>query len=239
MINLKLIEREFYISKLINVCGTPDVKVITGVRRSGKSKLLETFKEYILKTNTNSNIIHINFNIKQFDSLKTANNLYEYISNKYIEGKDNFVLIDEVQMCCEFEKVINWIHAEEKYDIYVTGPNAFLLSSDLATLFTGSTFEVEMYPFSFKEFCKYYSYSDFNEAFDKYVLEGGMSGSYLNKTNEERYKYLKDVYNALIVRDIKQKYNIRNVKLLDELNDFLMDNISNLISSRGGFMSSF
>lgn len=135
-------------------------------------------------------------------------------------------------MCNDFEKVINWIHAEEKYDIYVTGSNAFLLSSDLATLFTGRTFEIEMYPFSFKEFCKYYNYKDIDDAFNKYVLEGGMSGSYLYKTNEEKYEYLKDVYNALIVRDIRQKYKIRNVKLLDELNDFLMDNISNLTSSR-------
>lgn len=229
---MKLIEREYYISKLINVVGTPDIKVITGVRRSGKSKLLEAFKEYILKTNTNSNIIHINFNLKKYENLKNAESLYSYITENYKSNKDNFILIDEVQMCSEFEKAINWFHAEEKYDIYVTGSNAFLLSSDLATLFTGRTFEVEMYPFSFKEFCKYYNYTNTYEAFNNYVLEGGMSGSYLYKTNEERYKYLKDVYTALIVRDIRQKYNIRNVKLLDELNDFLMDNISNLISSR-------
>ena len=229
---MKIIEREFYISKLINVIGTPDIKVITGVRRSGKSKLLDAFKEYVSKTNTNSNIIHINFNIKKFDNLKSADSLYDYISENYKNGKDNYVLIDEVQTCDNFEKVINWIHAEEKYDIYVTGSNAFLLSSDLATLFTGRTFEVEMYPFSFKEFCKYYNYKDINEAFSNYVLEGGMSGSYLYSTSEERYEYLKDVYNALIVRNIRQKYNVRNVRLLDELNEFLMDNISNLTSAR-------
>ncbi len=229
---MKLIEREFYISKLINVIGTPDIKVITGVRRSGKSKLLDAFKEYVLETNSNCNIIDINFNIKKYDNLKNADSLYNYISESYKNDKENFVLIDEVQMCDDFEKVINWIHAEEKYDIYVTGSNAFLLSSDLATLFTGRTFEIEMYPFSFKEFCKYYNYKDINDAFNKYVLEGGMSGAYLYKTNEEKYEYLKDVYNALIVRDIRQKYKTRNVKLLDELNEFLMDNISNLTSSR-------
>ena len=229
---MKLIERKFYISKLINVIGTPDIKVVTGVRRSGKSKLLDAFKVFLLTTNSNSNIIHINFNIKKYDKLKNSENLYNYISENYIKGKDNFVLIDEIQMCKEFEKVINWIHAEEKYDIYITGSNAFLLSSDLATLFTGRTFEIKIYPFSFKEFCKYFNYKDINDSFNKYVLEGGMSGSYLYKTNEEKYEYLKDVYNALIVRDIRQKYKIRNVELLDELNDFLMDNISNLTSSR-------
>ena len=89
-----------------------------------------------------------------------------------------------------------------------------------------------MYPFSFEEFCRYYNYTDLNDSFDKYVLEGGMSGSYLYKTNEEKYLYLKDIYNALVIRDIKQKYGIRNTKLLDDLSDFLMDNISNIVSSR-------
>ena len=229
---MKIIEREQYLSKMISVIGTPDIKVITGVRRSGKSKILDLFKKYIEENIDNYNMIHINFNIKKFDSLKNSDDLYNYINEQYKTGKNNFVLIDEVQMCAGFEKVINWIHAEEKYDIYVTGSNAFLLSSDLATLFTGRTFKIEMYPFSFKEFIKYYNYKKIDEAFDKYVLEGGMSGSYLYKQNEEKYEYLKDVYNTLIVRDITTKYKIRNTKLLDELNDFLMDNISNLISSR-------
>ncbi len=218
---------------MINVIGTPDIKVITGVRRSGKSKLLEVFKEYVMNNVDNVNVIHINFNIKQYDNLKECNLLYNYIDEHYVNNKNNFVLINEVQMCDGFEKVINWIHAEEKYDIYVTGSNAFLLSSDLATLFTGRTFEIEVYPFSFKEFVKYYDYKDLDDAFNKYVVEGGMSGSYLYKTNEEKYEYLKNVYNTLIIRDITQKYKIRNNELLDELNDFLMDNISNLISSRG------
>ncbi len=229
---MKIIEREYYLLKMKNVIGTTDIKVITGVRRSGKSKLLETFKEYIVNNVDNYNIIHINFNIKKYDNLKSCDALYNYIDEHYASDKNNFVLIDEVQMCSNFEKVINWLHAEEKYDIYVTGSNAFLLSSDLATLFTGRTFEIKIYPFSFKEFIKYYNNKDLDEAFDKYVLEGGMSGSYLYKSNEEKYEYLKDVYNTLIVRDITQKYKIRNVELLDQLNDFLMDNISNLISSR-------
>lgn len=217
---------------MLNVIGTPDIKVITGVRRSGKSKLLEAFKNYIEKNIENYNIIHINFNIRKFDDLKNCDALYNYIDKHYINGKNNFVLIDEVQMCEGFEKAINWIHAEEKYDIYVTGSNAFLLSSDLATLFTGRTFEIQMYPFSFREFIMYYNYKDLDEAFDKYVLEGGMSGSYLYKTNEEKYKYLSNIYTTLIVRNITQKYKIRNTKLLEDLNNFLMDNISNLISSR-------
>ena len=153
---MKLIERNDYLTKLINVMGTPDIKVLTGVRRSGKSKLLELFKEYIKNNVNDYNIIHINFNLKEFDSLKNKDDLYNYVTERYIQGKNNFVMIDEVQMCDGFEKAVNWLHAEEKYDIYITGSNAFLLSSDLSTLFTGRTFEIKVYPFSFGEYNKYF-----------------------------------------------------------------------------------
>ena len=228
---MKLIKREFYLNKLINVIGTPDIKVITGIRRSGKSKLLESFKEYIMNNVEAYNIIHINFNLPKFENLKEYHKLYEYISENYLKGKHNFVLIDEVQMCKGFEKIINGIHAEEKYDIYITGSNAFLLSSDLATLFTGRTFSFEIYPFSFKEYLQYYKYKDIQEAFDNYVKEGGMSGSYVYKTQIDKYKYIEDVFNTLILRDIKQKYNIRNIDILNNLSNYLIDNISNLTSS--------
>lgn len=167
----------------------------------------------------------------KFEELKEYHKLYEYISNNYIENKNNFILIDEVQMCDGFEKALNGLHAEEKYDIYITGSNAFLLSSDLATLFTGRTFEIEVYPFSFKEYLKYYNYNNIQEAFDKYTQEGGMSGSYIYKTQEEKYQYISDVFNTLIIRDIKQKYNIKNTDVLNNLNNYLIDNISNLTSS--------
>lgn len=229
---MKLIEREFYLNKLINVIDTIDIKIITGVRRSGKSKLLEAFKNYVEKNIKDSNIIHINYNLPEFEDLTDYHNLYNYIESKYTDNKKNFVLIDEVQMCKCFEKAINGLHTKEKYDIYLTGSNAFLLSSDLATLFTGRTFEIEVYPFSFKEYLKYYEYNDLFEAFDKYVIEGGLAGSYLYKTIEDKYKYIYDIYNTLIVRDINKKYDIRNKNLIDNLTNFLMDNISNLTSSR-------
>ena len=135
-------------------------------------------------------------------------------------------------MCNNFEKAINGLHASEKYDIYITGSNAFLLSSDLATLFTGRTFEIKIYPFSFKEYMQYFEYSDNYSAFDKYMLEGGMSGSYLYKDSEAKYDYIADVFDTLIVRDIRQKYKIRNTQLMERTVDFLMDNISNLTSAR-------
>ena len=131
---MKLIERDFYLENLKKVVGTPDIKVITGVRRSGKSKLLEAFKFYIQNNVSNANVTHINFNLEKFESLKDYHKLNAYIEESYIDGKQNFVLIDEVQLCPNFELTISSLHAQEKYDIYLTSSNAFLLSSDLATL---------------------------------------------------------------------------------------------------------
>lgn len=229
---MKLINRNQYLEKMIRVIGTPDIKVITGVRRSGKSKLLEAFKDYIETEYADYNIIHINFNLPEFDHLLEYKPLYEYIKSQYSKDKQNFVLIDEVQMCQDFEKAINGLHATEQYDIYITGSNAFLLSSDLATLFTGRTFEIKVYPFSFSEYMQYFNYSDKFTAVDKYMIEGGMAGSYLYKDQEAKFDYIADVFDTLIVRDIRKKYKIRNMQLMDRIVDFLMDNISNLSSAR-------
>ena len=135
-----MIERDFYLNKLKDVMGTPDIKVITGVRRSGKSKLMESFMAYVRDNDTDANIIHVNFNLNAYENLMEYHALNDYIENAYIPEKNNYIFIDEVQMCNGFEKAINSLHASEKYDIYITGSNAFLLSSDLATLFTGRTF---------------------------------------------------------------------------------------------------
>lgn len=229
---MKLIDRNQYLDKLINVIGTPDIKVITGVRRSGKSKLLEAFKDYVEAEISDYNIVHINFNLPEYDHLLEYRPLYDYVKAQYVKGKQNFVLIDEVQMCTDFEKAINGLHAMEKFDIYITGSNAFLLSSDLATLFTGRTFEIKVFPFSFSEYMQYFGHSDKYTAMDKYMMEGGMSGSYLYKDQESKYDYIADVFDTLIVRDIRKKYKIRNMQLMDRLVDFLMDNISNLTSAR-------
>jgi len=231
VMKMKIIERE-YLKELISVIGTPDIKVITGVRRSGKSKLLQEFKNYILQNIQDSNIIEIDFNSLDYEALNEYHKMNTYIEERYIKNKKNFVLIDEVQMCKGFERTINSLHASEKYDIYITGSNAFLMSSDLATLFTGRTYEIEVLPFSFKEYLKYNEELHIDEAFHKYVREGGMAGSYLYKEEEQKYKYILDVYNTLIVRDMCEKYKIRNTELLDNLTNFMMDNISNITSIR-------
>ena len=142
-------------------------------------------------------------------------------------------MVDEVQMCPSFEKAINSLHAKEKYDIYVTGSNAFLQSSDLATLFVGRTYEVHVFPFSFNEYLSYFPSENLYGSLTKYITEGGMAGSYLYKNDAQKYRYINsEVLNALIVRDIVKKYRIKNEPLLHELIDFLMDNIGNVTSVR-------
>ncbi len=229
---MKLIQRNFYLNKLKDVMGTPDIKVITGIRRSGKSKLLESFMDYVRETDQAANIIHINFNLSNYENLLEYHALSNYVEKAHAPGRNNYVLIDEIQMCAGFEKAVNSLHASEKYDIYITGSNAFLLSSDLATLFTGRTFEIEVFPFSFREFMQYFELTDQYAAFNRYIQEGGMSGSYLYKTPESKYDYISDVFDTLVVRDIQKKYSIRNMPLMEQLCDFLIDNISNLASAR-------
>lgn len=229
---MKLIERDFYLDKLKNVMGTPDIKVITGVRRCGKSKLMDVFIDWIKQNEKDSNIIHINYNLFEFDSIKTAQSLNSYVEERYQKNNINYLLIDEVQLCTDFEKVINSFHASEKYDIYITGSNAFLLSSDLATLFTGRVFQIKVFPFSFLEYQKYFNNVDSENAFDSYAKEGGMSGSFVYKSTEEKYAYIKDIFDTLITRDIVQKYKIKNELLLNKLNDFMLDNISSEVSVR-------
>ncbi|MCQ2795398.1 MAG: ATP-binding protein [Bacilli bacterium] len=228
---MKLIKRDSYLEKLIEVAEAVDIKVITGLRRSGKSKLLVSFIEYLSK-NKNNNIIHIDFNNNKFDELKEYHALESFIESRYIRAKDNYVLIDEIQNCEHFELALNSLHSKEKFRLYVTGSNAFLMSSDLATLFTGRTFEIEVFPFSFKEYKKYYNVKENYPAFDNFIKEGGMSGSYIYKNQTDKIAYLKNVYRTLIIRDITQKYKIRNKMLINKITSFMVDNISNITSSR-------
>ena len=230
---MKLIERAQYLEELDSLINTPDIKVITGVRRSGKSKLMDAFIEQIKQSNPSANIIHVNFNITEFESLMEYHALENFIEEHYKMDTDNYVFIDEVQMCNHFEKAINSIHAKEKYDIYVTGSNAFLQSSDLATLFVGRTYEVHVLPFSFREYMKYFPSENIYGSLTSYMTEGGMAGSYLYKNSTQKYRYINtEVLNALIVRDIVKKYKIRNEPLMQQLIDFLMDNIGNIVSIR-------
>lgn len=228
---MKLIERTKYLDQLKSVQGVPDIKVITGIRRCGKSKLMEAFIEHIKNTDSNANIIYIDFTDLDFEELKEYHKLNDYIKNKYVESENNYLFIDEVQMCEGFEKTLNSLHASEQFDIYVTGSNAFLLSSDLATLFTGRTFSVEVFPFSLNEFMEYYELSEPYEAYTEYRKIGGMPGSYLYTDEKSRVSYVNDIFETLVIRDVVQKFRIRNIPLLEKIADYLMDNVSNVVSA--------
>lgn len=228
---MKLIDREQYLNELRQVRGIPDIKVITGLRRSGKSKLLDRFADEVSKEKK-ANIIRINMNLIEFKALKDPGKLYEYVHDCYKKNKENLLFIDEVQMCSGFETVINSLHDEECFDIYITGSNAFLMSSDLATLFRGRVYEIPVYPFSFAEYVKYFERKDIYDAFDDFVIAGGLSGSYLYNTRNQALSYVKGVFRTTVVRDIVEKYHIENEELLIMLSDFLMDNIGNKTSIR-------
>ena len=257
---MKLIERTDYLNRLKRLKGTPDIKIITGIRRSGKSELLRAYRTHLENTYSNQssklyasakhaqlpntlqqqnnldnqqlNIISIDFNNLNYENLKNYKSLFEYVESRYIPGAYNVLMIDEVQLCPKFELAINSLHNSNKYDIYLTGSNAFLLSSDLATLFSGRFVEIPVFPFSFAEYCEYFEItSNFNDALQKYLQQGGLAGSYVYANQDDAKAYIKNVYTTLVKRDLVDKYAISEVSLLDSICEFLMDNIANLTTA--------
>ncbi len=229
---MKLIERTLYLDRLKRVRNTPDIKIITGIRRSGKSELMRSYLKYIKEIEPETNIIEIDYGNLKYDDLKDYKSLYSYVESNYKPNTKNVLMIDEVQLCREFEITVNSLHNSKKYDIYLTGSNAFLLSSDLSTLFTGRFIEIPVFPFSFKEYLEYFEIEDnFSNHLENYLKAGGLAGSYLYENKEDSNAYIKNVYTSLIKRDLVDRYNIEDISLLDTLTEFLMDNISNLTTA--------
>lgn len=228
---MKHIERISYLDKLKKLNNTPDIKVVTGIRRSGKSVLMQDYIEYIAANEPDANIIMINLQDLEYDNLLDYHTLHEYVLSKYIKNTHNLVFIDEVQLCNKFELAINSLHSKAVFDIYITGSNAFLLSSDLATLFTGRVMQIKVYPFSFSEYMDYNGNPEKVEAaFEAYSIYGGMPGSYVYGEKEQRQDYVREAYRTVIVRDLVDKYKIRNEAEFKNMAEFMMDNIGNLLS---------
>lgn len=229
---MKLIERPQYLNRLKCLKGTPDIKIITGIRRSGKSELMKAFAKYVKESNPKVNLIQIDYGDLRYDNLKDYKSLFEYVEKNYKPNTQNVLMIDEVQLCDRFELAVNSFHNSKKYDIYLTGSNAFLLSSDLSTLFTGRFIEIPIFPFSFEEYCNYFEIRDnYSNHLEDYLKEGGLAGSYLYNNEEDAVAYIKDIYISLIKRDLVDRYNIEELALLDTLTEFLMDNISNFTTA--------
>lgn len=229
-----MVIRENYLNTLIDAKDTEFIKVITGVRRSGKSTLLLMYKEYLLNNNVNeSEIIHINFESAMYDYIRNYKDLYEEIKSKLSKRK-TYILLDEVQNVKEWEKAINSLNVDFNVDIYITGSNAYLLSSELATLLSGRYIEIKMYPLSFKEFLKFNEYDTNNieEKFYEYLKYGGLPAiTQIKDKNNLVMAYLNDIYNTIIKKDIIERNSIKDISLLENIVKYISANIGSSISA--------
>ena len=229
-----MIVREKYLKKMTDAKDTDFIKVITGVRRSGKSTLLLMFKNYLLENGIKKeNIIHINFESAMYDDINDYKDLYKYIKDK-IKNEKVYLLLDEVQNVKSWEKAINSFKVDFDIDIYLTGSNAYLLSSELSTLLSGRYIEIKMYPLSFKEFLTFNNYDENNleEKFNEYLKYGGLPAITLIKGNDELIlSYLNDIYNTIVKKDIIDRNNIKDIPLLENIIRYLFNNVGSPISS--------
>lgn len=225
--------RENYLNKLIQSKDLNLIKVITGVRRSGKSTLLLEYKNYLLNQNIKEeDIIYMNFESAQWYGIKNYIDLYNYIKEKSKTKNKKYILLDEVQNVDLWEKAVNSLLVDINSDIYITGSNAYLLSSELTTLLAGRVLTIKIYPFSFKEFISEYPFrkdEDKYEKFDKYLRYGGMP-MLVNMQDKEDLiiNYLNDLKEVVLKKDVIARNNIKDIVFLDNLIKYMASNIGNL-----------
>ena len=231
---MKMIIRERYLKKIIAAKDTEFIKVITGVRRSGKSTLLLMLKDFLINDGVKEdNIIHINFESAMYDDIDDYKDLYKYVKERIKKGR-TYLLLDEVQNVTSWEKAINSFNVDFDIDIYITGSNAYLLSSELSTLLSGRYIEIKMYPLSFKEYLVFNNYDNDNldDKFNEYLKYGGLPALSLIKDNDELVlSYLNDIYNSIVKKDIIDRNNLKDTALLENIIKFLATNIGSPISS--------
>lgn len=229
-----MIIREKYLNTLIYAKDTEFIKVITGLRRSGKSTLLLMFKEYLLNNGISEDrIIHINFESAMYDYIKDYKKLYQEVKSKLSKEK-TYVLLDEVQNVDKWEKAINSLNIDYNVDIYITGSNAYLLSSELATLLSGRYIEIKMYTLSFKEFLKFNNYDNSNieQKFYEYLKYGGLPAITQIKDKDNLVMaYLNDIYNTIVKKDIIERNSIKDISLLENIVKYVSANIGSQISA--------
>ncbi len=229
-----MIIRERYLKKIIAAKDTEFIKVITGVRRSGKSTLLLMLKDFLINDGVKEdNIIYINFESAMYDDIDDYKDLYKYVKERIKKGR-TYLLLDEVQNVTSWEKAINSFNVDFDIDIYITGSNAYLLSSELSTLLSGRYIEIKMYPLSFKEYLVFNNYDNNNldDKFNEYLKYGGLPALSLIKDNDELVlSYLNDIYNSIVKKDIIDRNNLKDTALLENIIKFLATNIGSPISS--------
>ena len=236
-----MVNRDEYLEKLKQWRNEKIIKVVTGIRRCGKSTLLEQYRKYLLETNVNENqIIAINFEDMAYDDLLDYKKLYAYLCERLSSDKMTYIFLDEIQKVECFEKVVDSLYIKDNTDIYITGSNAFMLSGELATLLSGRYIEIKMLPLSFKEYAKLQKTTRSNdELFTEYMADGGFPYIATMDRNKEKIDtYLEGIYNTIIIKDIEErqvrkgteKRKVTDLSLLKNISRFLSGSVGNLIS---------
>ncbi len=233
---MEKIKREKYLSILRNFMDQQIIKVITGIRRCGKSTLLELFQDYLKEKGVEENqIISINFENADYEELQNRKKLYEYIKSKLVKGKKTYVFLDEIQKVEEFEKTVDSLFINKDVDLYITGSNAWLLSSELATLLTGRYIEIKMLPLSFKEYLSAFEdKTDLSRKFRDYLQYSSFpQATQLFKINPENINlFLDGIYNTILFKDVMQRKGITDKNTLERVTKYLYDNIGNRTSMK-------
>lgn len=231
-----MIKRKFYLEKIVKLIDTEDIKVITGVRRCGKTVLLKQIIDELENRGIASeNIIYMSFESSKYKNIRNDDALDEFIFSKTnnLNGKI-YLLFDEIQKVKNWEVSLNSYRVDLECDIYITGSNSQLLSGELATLISGRYISINMLPFSFKELIQYYDEMHENideiKLFEQYLSYGGFPGL-LNYENEEKEKYLYDLYSTIVLNDILYKNKVKDLDLLERLMEFMISNIGQLFSA--------
>ena len=228
------IERPAYLHWLQTWRDRQIIKVVSGVRRCGKSTLFEMYRTSLLSEGIEPNqIVAINFEDLAYESLCDYRSLYDYVVSKLQEGRANYVFLDEIQHVPEFEKAVDSLFVRENVDIYLTGSNAYFMSGELATLLSGRYVELKMLPLSFKEFCAASRYSSCEQLFNDYLARS--SFPYVSKFNLDEgdaKRYLEDVYHSILLKDVVARLNIADVSALESVVKFIFHNIGSSVSMK-------
>ena len=232
--NSRMIERKIYLKRLRQLKDQNLIKVITGIRRCGKSTLLEAFKNELLSGGiVPENIIFLNFEERENLHLTNWTTLYDEITEKVKPEEKYYIFLDEVQMINDFEKLINSLYTKKNVDLYVTGSNAYLLSSELATLLTGRYIAINLLPYSFREYVSAYkNEKNTDRLFRKFINESCFPEAVTLSQNDENLvnDYLQSIYDTVIIKDISQRHNLRNVHNLHRIISFLFDSVGSYVS---------
>lgn len=226
-----MIERNEYLDVLKRFKDKELIKVITGIRRCGKSTLLEMYKDYLLNNDvTKEQIISINLEDLKYNFIENYMDLYNFINDNLKPNIKNYVFIDEVQKINEFQKAVDSLYIKKNVDLYITGSNANLLSSELSTLLSGRYIEVKMLPLSFKEYKNAYKDSNNEELYQKYISYGSLPYTTNLDSEDDVSMYLSSIYNDIIIKDVMARKKIQDETMLRSVANFAMDNIGNLVS---------